>query len=240
MSVSVIIPAHNEQDYLPTLLSSLAYDRRCLHDRLPDYPVEVLVVDNLSTDRTSSVAQSYGARVVQESRRNVSAVRNRGATAASGDYLVFVDADYRVAAGFTYGIIDAFEEDTALVACGVKVKVEENDLDSVRRGVADFALLLLRYLSRLGYGVFAFRRTYFEHLGGFDERFYAYEDVELHNAIRRDLRTAGQHYRVLHHVMAYASGRGFHRGGMVATYSRMFLTPQARRRPELCGYWYDR
>ena len=88
MLLSVIVPAFNEELYLPRSLSSLqraAADCEC--------GVELIVVDNASTDRTAETARVSGARVVCEPVRNVARVRNAGAAAAHGEVLVFVDAD---------------------------------------------------------------------------------------------------------------------------------------------------
>lgn len=240
MSLSIVIPAYNEEKLLTSLLSSIRHSIQTLHDSYPEYPIEIIVVDNNSTDRTPEVARSYQAKVVLEEKRNVSAARNRGAKIASGDYVVFIDADYRVEGNFFREIIRKFEECPTVVALGVRVVVEENDLDPIRRVIADFALFLLRIIKKMSFGVFVFRRFYFEHLGGFNEEFFAYEDVELHEAVKRDLRKKQQCYSILPHVRVHASGRGFHRGNMIPTYTRMFLSRQSRKNPVLCGYWYDR
>ena len=55
--------------------------------------VEIIVVDNGSTDLTAEIARSFGARVIEEPRGNVAIARNAGARAANGHVLAFVDAD---------------------------------------------------------------------------------------------------------------------------------------------------
>src|SRR5687768_12507545 len=92
MSISVIVPAYNEEKYLGETLKSIhrAVDFLQKNDAVP---TEVIVVDNGSTDSTSAIALSLGASIVQETRHNVAAVRNAGANFAKGNVLVFVDAD---------------------------------------------------------------------------------------------------------------------------------------------------
>jgi glycosyltransferase involved in cell wall biosynthesis len=82
----VVIPAYNEADYLPAALRSL---------RAQDFPgaVEVIVVDNGSTDGTADLARRLGARVVEEHGPGVSAARQRGTRAARGEIVVSTDAD---------------------------------------------------------------------------------------------------------------------------------------------------
>jgi glycosyltransferase involved in cell wall biosynthesis len=87
---SVIIPALNEEKFLPNLLGSLALQTK--------RNFEVIVVDGNSKDKTVAVAKSFAKklpalRVLQSSKRNVPHQRNLGAKAAVGEWLVFVDAD---------------------------------------------------------------------------------------------------------------------------------------------------
>ncbi len=83
MKLSLIIPACNEEAYLGATLEAA----RQAGD------VEVVVVDNASTDRTAAVATSFRAKVVRESQRSIARARNAGAANATGDVLVFLDAD---------------------------------------------------------------------------------------------------------------------------------------------------
>ena len=83
MTVSVIIPALNEEDSVATVVERIP---RTVAD-------EVIVVDNLSTDRTADVAASAGARVIREELRGYGAACLAGSTEAKGRILVFVDAD---------------------------------------------------------------------------------------------------------------------------------------------------
>lgn len=86
LSLSVIIPAYNEEKYLPTCLKSLQYQQRIKAD-------EIIVVDNNSNDNTASIAPQYGARLIYEPIRGVARTKNTGARNAKGDILVFLDAD---------------------------------------------------------------------------------------------------------------------------------------------------
>jgi glycosyltransferase involved in cell wall biosynthesis len=91
-SLSVILPALNEESYLGETLSRLGQAVRSLQAARP-CPVQVIVVDNDSDDRTAEVARQLGATVVSESIRNVGRARNAGARAADGEVLLFLDAD---------------------------------------------------------------------------------------------------------------------------------------------------
>ena len=83
-SVSIIIPARNEEGTLTALLDSLA---------TLDYPrdrLEIIVVDHKSTDRTCEIAAGYGAGVIAYRGDTIAGARNDGAKAASGTLLAFV------------------------------------------------------------------------------------------------------------------------------------------------------
>lgn len=84
--LSVVIPAHDEADHLGATLRSLRRQRITA-------AVEVIVVDNASTDGTGDLARAAGARVVTEPRLGVCAARQRGVEAARGEIVVSTDAD---------------------------------------------------------------------------------------------------------------------------------------------------
>ena len=92
LDFSVIIPAKNEGKYLDQCLKSL------VEQDFPEERYEVIVVDNGSGDDTVSIAHSRGVKVVSLPEvQTISAVRNGGVAEASGDMLVFLDADCTVA-----------------------------------------------------------------------------------------------------------------------------------------------
>ena len=90
---SLIIPAWNEQAYLPRLLDTVD-EARTRYRGGPD-AAEVIVADNDSTDATAVIARDRGCRVVHVAKRRIAAARNGGAGIARGEILCFVDADFR-------------------------------------------------------------------------------------------------------------------------------------------------
>ena len=113
--VSVIIPARNEEDNLPALLASL-------RAQTPG-PLEVLVVDDESTDRTAAVARQDGAAVrasdpLPAGWRGKAWACHQGARAARGRLLLFLDADTRLEAGALARLVAARGADGAVVSVG--------------------------------------------------------------------------------------------------------------------------
>src|SRR6516225_4395542 len=91
MRISIIIPAFNEERLIASTLASLQEGMEELSRR--GFENELIVCDNNSTDRTAEIARSAGAKVVFEPINQIARARNRGAAAATGDWLIFVDAD---------------------------------------------------------------------------------------------------------------------------------------------------
>jgi glycosyltransferase involved in cell wall biosynthesis len=109
MKVSFVIPARNEQDYIAECIASLM-------SQAVDFRDEIVVVDNGSIDATSRIASELGARVVYEPRAGLANARQAGFLAAEGDYLIYVDADSRLPAGWASDAVGLFEADDDLVA----------------------------------------------------------------------------------------------------------------------------
>ena len=91
VKISVVIPAFNEEKLLAESLVEIKAAAASFTARQWDF--EVVVCDNNSTDRTAEIARAAGARVVFEPFNQIGRARNTGAAAATGDWLIFVDAD---------------------------------------------------------------------------------------------------------------------------------------------------
>src|SRR5688500_6171620 len=94
MRFSVVIPAYNEEKFLPRLLESIKV-AASNYSVGPDQ-IEVIVADNDSTDATAEVAAAHGAQVVHVAKRRIGATRNGGARESRGEILCFIDADSAV------------------------------------------------------------------------------------------------------------------------------------------------
>jgi glycosyltransferase involved in cell wall biosynthesis len=95
--VSVVVPAYNEARHLRRCLRSLQSQTLTPH--------ELIVVDDGSRDGTATVAEALGAKVIRTPHRGPAHARNRGATLARGDILVFVDADIECSPGYLENLV---------------------------------------------------------------------------------------------------------------------------------------
>lgn len=176
--VSFIIPAHNEQAFLPDTLTAL---HRAAHGSgVGDY--EILVANDASTDATAEVAAEHGARVLDVNARQIAAVRNAGARAAVGDHLFFIDADTRVHADLLRAALNVLEHG----AVGGGARVEFDDPDARRWQIASVAWNIASRGARWAAGCFLFaRRQAFEQVGGFNETLFAAEEIDLSIRLQR-------------------------------------------------------
>ena len=110
-SVSVVIPARDAAETIGAVLRALAAQEPA--------PAEVIVVDDASRDATAEVAEQHGALVVRVERsRSAGGARNRGWDEATGDVVVFLDADAVPAEDWAAGLQRALDEfPDAVVAC---------------------------------------------------------------------------------------------------------------------------
>jgi glycosyltransferase involved in cell wall biosynthesis len=205
--VSVVIPARNEQDYLPRLLDTVDAALGRYHGGRRQ--TEVIVADNASTDSTPDIARSRGCRVVEVPERRIATVRNRGAAAACGSLLAFIDADMRIHPE-TFNAIDRAMTSGKFVAGATGVKMERWS-----PGIALTYALMVPWviLLRMDTGVVFCSRSDFERIGGYDERRYFGEDVQLLWDLKRVGKERGQRLTRLRPVKALTSLRKWDQHG---------------------------
>ncbi|MGO1540989.1 MAG: glycosyltransferase [Luteimonas sp.] len=180
--LSIIIPAHDEAPLIGATLDALAEATACVED-----DVEVIVVDDASSDDTAAIARGRGARVLHVKARQIAAARNAGANAARGDRLLFVDADTLANREVMAALMAAM--DAGAAGGGVAVRFAR-PLPLHMRMFESLSIVLFR-LFGVTPGCFLFcTRDAFEAAGGFDERLYVTEDVTLGRALRRVGRVA--------------------------------------------------
>jgi glycosyltransferase involved in cell wall biosynthesis len=204
---SLIIPAYNEEAYLPALLDSVARARG-RYAGGPDN-IEVVVVDNESTDSTGDLARLSGCRVVREDKRVIAAVRNTGARNARGHVFVFIDAD-NIMHPDTFNAIDQSLATGKVIAGASGVKMQRMSFAIA----LTYALMVpLVWLTRMDTGVVFCRREDFEAIGGYNEDRLFAEDVQLLWELMLLGRKRGQKLCRIRSIKAIYSTRKFDRHG---------------------------
>jgi glycosyltransferase involved in cell wall biosynthesis len=176
---SFIIPAFNEEKLIERTLKAL---REAAVELKGGF--EIVVVDDASTDRTGVIAREIGARVIEVKKRQIGPVRNAGAAVAVGEVFVFVDADTIVPRATLLDVERALE-DPKVVVGGARLDFDERPA-WWGRWSAGFFLFVYFNVKRLAAGGFLFaRRDAFLKVGGFDERYFASEELHLSRALKR-------------------------------------------------------
>ena len=211
IAFSVVIPAHNEENYIGKCLKAAwAAAEAALPCR-----TEIIVVTNRCTDRTAEIAGEYGARVVPSEANCISGVRNAGVRAARGSIIVTVDADscmsecalteirqmLRSGKYIGGGAAPVFDRMSPGILCSV-LYVAWNLLPVMRREGA--------YLSG---AMFWFRRRDFEAVGGFDETLVSLEDLDFARRMLRFGRTQQKGWGTLRKTKLITSSRKFDQFG---------------------------
>lgn len=216
---SIVIPVHNRA----------GMTRRCL-DALnatpPDVPVEIVVVDDASSDATASLLESYGARIRiirMAENSGFSRACNAGAAAASGEYLVFLNNDTVPLAGWLDELVTHSEAVGASVVgskllfpndtiqhAGVVVCTDGNPRHIYAGFPADHPVVnRSRQFQAVTAASMLVRRSSFEQLGGFDPAFLnGLEDVDLCLRLgERGETTYYCHRSVVYHLESVSRGR---------------------------------
>ncbi len=167
--ISIIIPAYNEEKYLPETIKALK--KSIAYSKTKDY--EIILVDNNSTDKTRKVAMDFKLKVLDEPKRNISTVRNRGAKEAKFENLVFLDADTIVSTDTISKILEQFNNH--FLAGSVKV-ISFSKRKLVNLYMNGWKLLALLLKMHQGACQFHKKQTFLDN-GGFDESIFMGEDV---------------------------------------------------------------
>ena len=194
-TISLVIPAYNEEKYItPTLETVTAARRR--FEQATGGQVEVIVVDNASTDRTAEIARTFGCHVVPFEKHQIAAVRNAGARAATGKYIAFVDADRSIVPEGLFFEIAGNLADPTVYGGGSDFRPEEWN---IRIWILVMFFRVVCRLFGVGFVLYYLRRADFEALGGWDETMYAAEDVNLSFRMKKAAKQSGRRLRHLGH-----------------------------------------
>lgn len=213
--LSVVIPARNEEAYVVQALDSVAAQS------WPSARLEAVVVDNGSSDRTSDVVRDYitkqsglAVKLVVEASPGAARARNLGAAAAAGRWLVFLDADSRMAPDLAEQVIKTGQE---CPAASIRLIADSDDwLDTHFFDLLEFGKVLFHIRAQMFYC----ERNLFLDYGGYDEDLLVAEDKEF---LKRLLR-AGINVCHLNSSWIATSTRRLHTGpfrlGLFATFGR--------------------
>ena len=193
MKLSFVIPAWNEEKLLGSTIASIQKSSQT-------QDIEIIVADDASDDRTSDIAKAMGAIVVACDNRQIGLTRNDGASAASGDILIFVDADTIVSEAVVLETVEAIKNGAI---AGGSFPTFDGKLPLLAKMLTPMLRITFKIL-RIAAGAYMFcTQESFEKAGGFDPKFFAAEEVHLSNRLHKFGKYKTIHSRVI------TSGRKF-------------------------------
>ena len=236
MKLSVVVPAFNEERLLPETLHHVRAGLESL--RRPGFSGELIVCDNNSTDRTAEIARAAGALVVFEPVNQIARARNSGAKAASGEWLLFVDADSSPAPELFLDMLEAIE--TGRCVGGGATIALPGAAAAVRAWVG--AWNALSRTARWAAGSFLFSETAaFRAVGGFSEALYAAEEIDFSRRLKA--RFPDRRFVILHRHPLVTSGRKAElytpKEHLAFLWRMATRGRRALRSREACSVWYD-
>lgn len=205
MKISIVIPAFNEERLLGASLAEIKTAAQAFTHR--GWEVELIVCDNNSTDRTPEIARAAGAIVVFEPVNQIGRARNCGALAASGAWLVFVDADSHPSAGLFADVAEQILSGHCL-AGGATIRIDTRDRTA---RTITWAWNCASRMRKLLAGSFIFcDAVVFRKVGGFSDKLFAAEELELTQRLRKHAKATGKRIVILHRHPLLTSARKMH------------------------------
>lgn len=221
MKLSFVIPAYNEEGLIGKCLESIL-------KQAAERPgeIEIIVVNNASTDRTREIAASFpGVRVVDEPKKGIVNARHAGFLASSGDLIANVDADTMLTSDWIEKVFKEFSKNQKLVA--LSGPYIYYDLSKTHNffikiyyyiGYSSHVVnhLILHIGAMLQGGNFILKRSALEKIGGFDTSIVFYgEDTDIAKRIQKVGRV-----KFTFNLPMYTSGRRLKKEGMLIMASR--------------------
>jgi glycosyltransferase involved in cell wall biosynthesis len=238
LKISIIIPAFNEERLIGETLREIKAAMSAFAGR--GWQTELIVCDNNSTDRTADLARAAGAQVVFEPLNQIARARNSGAAAATGHWLIFVDADSHPSPELFEEVAQQIAEGRCL-AGGCTMKLA-GDYRFAKLGV-----YLWNGISRSLHwlaGSFIFcEAAAFRKIGGFSHELFAGEEIDLSKRLKRLARKLQKTIVILHRHPLTTSARKMHL--YTPREHVLFLAKTILRRGktlnsrEECHTWYD-
>jgi glycosyltransferase involved in cell wall biosynthesis len=193
VKISTIVPAFNEEKCLGGTLAQIESASKVLTES--GWETELIVCDNNSNDRTGEIARASGATVVFEPVNQISRARNSGAASATGDWLVFVDADSHPSPELFADMAKEIQSGNCIAGGSIIRWDRKHFVNEIVTSVVNVGFRWRRILC----GAFIFVETaVFHQLGGFSNEAFAGEDVELGGRLKALSKQTGKRFVILH------------------------------------------
>ncbi len=230
MELSFIIPALNEEKVIANCINSIK-------SQIAPY-LEIIVIDNNSTDKTPIISKDLGCKVYKEEKRGISYARNRGAKYAKGDVLCFVDADCVLSKYWVHEATQTLTNSKVLAVSGINIFEHKKLLKKYYYNiytvlVYGFVLFSTNILQKpyISGNNLAIRKGVFFRLGGFEP--VVGEDFWFS---KKFWSLYGNKTKINLKMKVYLSSRGFEAAGFIRTL--ILWSKSTLKRTSQEGYTY--
>lgn len=209
--ISIIIPALNEEKYLPLLLESIKSQNF--------YDYEIILADAGSKDKTIEIAKKYGCVITPGGLPAKG--RNEGAKIAKGELLFFLDADIILPANFFDKVLDEFNRRKLDIAsfCLIPLPIRRISSFALNIFYNQPIILLEKILPHAAMGILV-KKDLFEKLGGFDEEIKLAEDMDFARRAKYKFKAS---FGIIRSQRIYFADRRLKTDGWLATGVKFFL-----------------
>lgn len=208
--LSIVIPALNEEKYLPSLLDSIKKQ-----DLIEDY--EIIIADAFSEDKTREIAEKENCKVVLSKGELPAEGKNRGAESANGDLLFFVDADAVLPDKFLKNALEEFKTKKLDVA-SFCLKSENRIHNFIINILYNFPSRLAEKFLPQAMGAFLAKKKIHKIIGCFNEEIKIGEELDY---VRRGAKVGK--FGVLKSTKVFISSRRFQKDGWFKTWFKYFF-----------------
>ena len=238
VKVSIIVPAFNEEKILGETLAQIKSAGGAFAQI--GWETELIVCDNNSNDRTAEIARAAGASVVFEPVNQISRARNSGAAAATGDWLVFVDADSHPGVELFADLAQEIQSGTCFAGGATICWDRENFLTALMMPLLNVGFRWRRFL----HGPFMFvESATFRKLGGFSLETFCGEDWELGQRLQKLAKETGKRFVILHRHPILTSARRLKELSPLVSFKMLyyifFVPRRIKNSRETARRWYD-
>lgn len=202
MTISVIIPAYNEEAFIGKTIEYLRHAINQQIDRSITW--EIIVCNNNSSDQTAKIASEAGAIVVFEPVNQISRARNCGAKVAKGEWLIFLDADSFPTPELLNDVLNLIKIKKH-IGCGSTITVKEGTLFNKLR--MERINPIFRLLNLCGGAFIVCKKEAFDSIGGFSTDLFAYEEVDFLIRLKKYSRKTRKKFTILYKHPVATSGR---------------------------------
>jgi len=217
MKVSVVIPVYNEEENIIKCLDSLI-SQQTKHD------LEIILVDNGSTDQTLSVVNKksyHNIKILQEKQKGRGKARKTGFKAATGEIIFSTDADSMVPSNWIDSLSQYFNNPETIAVTSI---YSVHDSDTLTNKIVTFLLPLSIRVYKLLFGhywlsgySFAIKKSIYDVTKGFDSTLLALEDIDLGFQVNKLGKIQFSPVRVI------SSGRRYERGLIRGLWSYVYV-----------------